>query len=124
LASPGAFQKAEVGAKRVYETKGVVRHLCATAKALRDSDPKFCRLVAADAVRIATRAQWPLLRADALVELGWAYVRLSKVAKADDVFSAAEQVLELAGQNETQRGLWSGTAVQSLPENDIGSTTH
>jgi len=57
LASPEAFQKAGVGVRLVFETKAVVRHLCATAKALRDSNPKFARRIAAEAARIASRAE-------------------------------------------------------------------
>jgi tetratricopeptide (TPR) repeat protein len=113
LTSPEAFQKAEVGTRHVYETKGVVRHLCATAKALRDSNPKFARLVAADAARIAYRAEWPLLRVDALTELGCALIRLGKLSKAEEVLVAAERSLDAAGQNDlyAKALLWYSRAV-------------
>jgi tetratricopeptide (TPR) repeat protein len=67
---------------------------------LRDSNPKFARRIAAEAAGIAHRAEWPLLRADALLELGCALIRLSDLPKADEVLIAAEQSLDAAGQSD------------------------
>lgn len=100
LASPEAFQKANVGGRLVFETKAAVRHLCAASRMLTDSNPKFAQRIAADAARIAHRAGWPLLRADALVELGWALIRLDKLPKAEEILVAAEQALHASGEND------------------------